>query len=135
MPLHGKQLLKIGALFRNPAVLFMKFMIISSTFWYPLLFIFRKIFMAFTRYITILTLFFFFVFWKILIFCIFFSLFVFLFYEKILILFTSLFSKPFFAFLRISSSHFYIYQKNIWFIFHTLKTTRNHFNHLNQQPS
>ena len=55
MPLHGKQLLNIGALLRNPAVLFMRFMIVSSTFWYPLLFIFRKIFMAFTRYITILT--------------------------------------------------------------------------------
>ena len=98
---------------------FMCYIIISSTFCYPLFFMFRKIFMTFS---TILTLFFS---WERFSYLsrAFLLLLVFFFLGKILIPFTSFFSKPSFIFLIISSLHFYICEKNIWLIFYTLKTT------------
>ena len=77
--------LKFGALLGNPAITFYVLCHNFSTFCYPLLSIFRKIFMAFTM---ILMIFFFF------------------FFKKILISFTSFFS-PFFSFLERFNICFY----------------------------
>ena len=114
-------IIKIGALLRNLAVFFMCYIITSSTFCYPLFFIFRKIFMAFSM---ILTLFSFSSLEK----CwylsqVFFCVLFFFFFWKTLIPFTCLVLIPFFVFQIISSWHFYICGKDIWLIFYTLKST------------
>ena len=123
--------LKIGVFLWNLTV--MRYIIISSTFCYSLLFIFRKNCMAF---MTILTLFFFFLFKKILIsFTSVLVLFVFFFFRKILMFFTNLFSRFFWYFLAV----IFLYVKKIlqWFFMHSkpVKIAWNHFSHLKQQPS
>ena len=101
-------LLKNWNLIEWPNIFFMCNIIISSTFWSPLFFIFRKIFMALTM---MLMLFIFFFFRKIYVsFASVLALFVFFFFGKIFIPFTSLFLKPFFVFQIISGWHF-IWQK------------------------
>ena len=80
--------LKFGALLGNPAITFYVLCHNFSTFCYPLLSIFRKIFMAFTM---ILMIFFFF------------------FFKKILISFTSFFSL-FFSFLERFNICFYSWE-------------------------
>ena len=114
---------------------FMCYIIISSTFCYPLFFMFRKIFMTFS---TILTLFFS---WERFSYLsrAFLLLLVFFFFGKILIPFTSFFSKPSFIFLIISSVHFYICEKkylmDILYTQNHFKIAWHHFSDLNQQPS
>ena len=95
--------------------------LIISIFCYPLFFIFRKVFVAFTK---MLTFFIFFFYRKISIsFKCVLLLFVF-FFKKILIRHKPLF-EAFLCFLIISSWKFYICEKNIWLIFYILKTTQN----------
>ena len=129
-------LLKIGALLKNPRVIFYMF---CNNFFYTLLPYISYLQKGFYSVQNDTNTFFLFLLQTD--FVIFHEpsfIFCFFFYRKILIPLASLFLKPLFVFLIVSGWHFYICEKNISLTFHTQKTTENSWNdfsHLNQQPS